>query len=189
MIKKHKIVVAITGASGSIYAKRLLLYLDKLQEQIERVDVVFSSNAKQVWEHEIGDKSFDSLSFKTYGKMDFNAPFASGSAAYTSMIIIPASMGTIGRISNGISDNLINRAADVMLKERAQLIVVARETPFNLIHLRNMTQLTEAGAIVLPASPSFYSRPANINEVVDTVVHRILKIIGLKFDAYTWGES
>ncbi len=189
MIKKHKIVVAVTGASGSIYAKRLLMHLESLQNQLDRVDIVFSSNAKQVWEHEIGDKSYNDTSFNTYDKMDFNAPFASGSAAYTSMIIIPASMGTIGRIANGISDNLINRAADVMLKERAQLVVVARETPFNLIQLRNMTQLTEAGAVVLPASPSFYSRPTSVEEAVDTVVYRVLKIIGFEFDAYTWGDK
>ncbi len=189
MIKKHKIVVAITGASGSIYAKRLLFYLSDLMQYIDKVDVVFSSNAKQVWLHEIGDKSYETLNFTIYDNMDFNAAFASGSSAYTSMIIVPASMGTIGRIANGISDNLISRAADVILKERAQLIIVARETPFNLIQLRNMTQLTEAGAIILPASPSFYSKPDNIIEVVDTVVFRILKLIGLNYKGFVWGDD
>ncbi len=188
MIKKPKIVVAITGASGAIYAQRFFLYLEKYQSQFEHVDVVMSENAKQVWEYELENKEYTSLAYSVFNNMDFNAPFASGSAGYDSLVIIPASMGTIGRIAHGISNNLISRAADVMLKERKQLIVVARESPYSLIHLRNMTQITEAGGIIVPATPSFYSRPKSVEELVDTVVIRVLQIIGIQTDSFSWGE-
>mgnify|MGYP002629421179 FL=1 len=188
MTKNSKIVLAITGASGSIYAQRLLFHLEQLKGQYNLVDIVFSSNARDVWKHELENSSYENIKFRVFDNHDFSAPFASGSAGYDTMIVCPASMGTMGRVANGISNDLISRSADVMLKERRKLIFVARETPYNLIHLRNMTQLSEAGAIILPATPSFYSRPKNIDEVVDTVVVRILQLIGFELDAYRWGE-
>ena len=187
MNKKQKIVVAITGASGSIYAYRLLKYLKDLSEHIESLDLVFSSNAKEVWRHELASDTYAEFDYKIYENQDFFAPFASGSAGYDTMIICPASMGTIGRIANGVSNDLISRAADVMLKERKKLLIIPRETPFNLIHLRNLTQLSEAGAVIIPSSPSFYSLPKNINELVDTVVHRIISIAGLDVEMFKWG--
>lgn len=189
MIQKRKIIIAITGASGSIYAKRLLDHLVKLNTQYERVDLVFSKNAKEVWKHELHDESYKGFGFNEFEANDFFAPFASGSAGYDTMIICPCSMGTLGRIANGISNDLITRAADVILKEGRKLIIVPRETPFNLIHLRNMTQIVEAGGVVIPAIPSFYSHPTTLNEVADTVVHRILQRIGMQLDSYEWGSE
>lgn len=189
MNSKSKIVLAITGASGSIYAQRLIYYLEKFSDQFGGFELVFSKNAKDVWKHEIGDNSYEEIHQKMYAKDNFYAPFASGSSDFDAMIICPASMGSIGRIANGISDDLISRAADVMLKERKKLIIVARETPYNLIHLRNMTTLTEAGAVILPATPSFYSIPKDITELVDTVVFRILKSVGIETNSYKWGED
>jgi len=188
MSRGRKIVVAVTGASGSIYAKRLLEYLQQMPEQYDRVDLVFSKNAKEVWRHELGEESFREFLFKEYDANDFYAPFASGSAGYDTMIICPSSMGTLGRIANGISNDLITRAADVILKEGKQLVLVPRETPFNLIHLRNMTQLAEAGAVIIPAIPSFYSKPETIEQVADTVVHRVLQRVGFELDSFQWGE-
>ena len=188
MNQERKIVVAITGASGAIYAKRLLDYLEHMPEQYTEVNLVFSKNAKEVWNHELADDSYSKYSFKEYQHNDFYAPFASGSAGYDTMIICPSSMGTLGRIANGISNDLISRAADVMLKEGKQLIFVPRETPFNLIHLRNMTQLSEAGAAIIPAIPSFYSKPKSIEEVVDTVVIRILQRAGFELESFKWGQ-
>ena len=187
MTKKTKIVLAITGASGSIYASRLMHYLHKYSSQFESFDIVFSKNAKEVWKHELQNEDYLHFEETVFDNNNFYAPFASGSADYDMMIICPVSMGTIGRIANGISDDLISRAADVMLKERKKLIIVARETPYNLIHLRNMTQLTEAGAIVIPATPSFYSLPKNIIELVDTVVLRILQVAGFEVNGFRWG--
>jgi 4-hydroxy-3-polyprenylbenzoate decarboxylase len=187
MNQKQKIIIAITGASGAVYARRLLSYFEQNTAQYDRVDVVFSKNARDVWKHELGDESFDELPFRQYAPDDFYAPFASGSAGYDSMIICPCSMGTLGRIANGISNDLISRAADVMLKEGKQLIVVPRETPFNLIHLRNMTQLAEAGGVIIPAIPSFYSKPETVEAVADTVVHRILQRAGFPVDSFRWG--
>lgn len=186
-----KIVLAITGASGSIYAKRLIDILNQkeLQKQVDEVAVVFSGTAISVWQHELGSFNKDEIPFKIYNIDDYNAPFASGSAAYDAMIICPCSMGTIGRIAHGVSDNLISRTADVMLKERRKLIVVPRETPFNLIHINNLKTLTEAGAIILPASPSFYSKPNSINQLIDTVLYRILDLLELKTTHYKWNEK
>ena len=185
----RKIVVAITGASGSIYAKRFLEKLKTTSTPIENISLVFSKNARDIWAHELKEPfDVNSLSFKVYDPHDFYAPFASGSAGYDTVVIIPCSMGTLGRIATGISDDLITRAADVILKERGKLIVVPRETPYNLIHLRNMVTLTEAGAIVMPATPSFYSLPANMDELVDTVVNRVLDLVGIENDGYKWGE-
>ncbi len=188
-MKKKKVVVAITGASGSIYAKLLLDNLLKLSDQVEQVGVVMSDNAKEVWHFELANREYDNYPFTFYSKMDFNAPFASGSAKYDTMIIIPCSMGTLGRIAHGISNDLISRAADVVLKERRKLIAVVRDTPFSLIHLNNMKIVTEAGGIICPASPSFYSIPTTIEEVAQTVVSRVIDLAGLEQESYRWNEG
>ncbi len=186
---RKKIVVAVTGASGAIYAKLLFEQLQQLHEQISEVGVVMSANAKQVWEYELGNTEYNNFPFKFYDKHDFMAPFASGSARYDTMVIVPCSMGTLGRIAAGTSDDLITRAADVVLKERRKLILVARDTPLNLIHLRNMVTVTEAGGIICPAIPSYYSKPQSISEVAMTVVSRVIDLIGLEHQSYRWSES
>src|SRR3569833_1338484 len=183
-----KIAVAVTGASGSIYAKVLLEKLQQLKDQVTEVSLVWSDNAFTVWQHELGDSSYESFSFRKYDKNDFMAPFASGSSSYEALIICPCSMGTLGRIAGGISNDLITRAADVMLKERRKLICVERETPYNLVHLRNMTTVTEAGGIICPATPSFYSKPQTVEEAANTVILRVLQLAGLSTDGYKWGE-
>jgi len=183
-----KIAVAITGASGSIYAKRLLEKLSALSDQVTEVALVWSSNAFTVWEHELQNEDFKNFPFKTYGKDDFMAPFASGSSSFETLIICPCSMGMIGRIAAGTSNDLVTRSADVMLKERRKLICVVRETPYNLIHLRNMTTVTEAGGIICPATPSFYSRPTTLEQAVDTVIDRVLQLSGIKLVGYRWQE-
>jgi flavin prenyltransferase len=185
---KNKFVVAITGASGAIYARNLLQQLEKLSHQLDEVGVVMSENAKDVWKYELDDESYKDFNFRFYDKNDFMAPFASGSAKFNCMIICPCSMGTLARIAQGISNDLITRAADVILKERRKLILVTRETPLNLIHLRNMQSLAEAGAIICPATPSFYSKPTNLDEVALTVVNRAIELSGLESGAYQWGE-
>lgn len=186
--QKKKIIVAITGASGSIYAKQLLLALEELKDQIDSVAVVLSDTASDVWKHELGTLPDDDISFKVYSNKNFWAPFASGSAGYETMIVCPCSMGTLGRIAAGTSDELIARAADVALKERHKLILVTRETPLSLIHINNMKTVTDAGAIICPASPSFYSHPQTIEELVNTVVERIVKLSGLIRNRYEWGN-
>lgn len=186
---KHKIVVAVTGASGAIYAQELLNKLVVLSDQIEETGIVLSSNAKTVWEYELNNKNYENYSFQIYDKTDFSAPFASGSAKYNAMVVIPCSMGTMGRIASGVSDDLITRAADVILKERRKLILVTRDTPLNLIHIRNMEMITLAGGIICPASPSFYSQPQTITEVAHTIVDRVIDLIGLSQDTYRWGEG
>jgi 4-hydroxy-3-polyprenylbenzoate decarboxylase len=185
---QHKIVIAITGASGSIYAKLLLDKLQGLQSQVAKVGIVMSKNAKEVWETELGNTDFNKYPFNYYEKFDFSAPFASGSAGYNTMIVAPCSMGTLGRIAAGISDDLITRAADVVLKERRKLILMVRETPYNLIHIKNMETVTLAGGIICPATPSFYSRPTTIEQAAATVVDRVIDLAGLKQDSYRWGE-
>lgn len=185
---KKKIIVAITGASGAVYAKLLLEKLQQLNEQIADVGVVMSDNAKQVWEFELDNKDYNNFPFKFYQKNDFMAPFASGSAKFDTMIIIPCSMGTLGRIAGGISDDLISRAADVILKERRKLILVARDTPLNLIHIRNMQTVTEAGGIICPAVPSYYSKPKTVEDVAMTVVNRVIDLAGLENESYRWSE-
>ena len=203
-MKKKKIVVAIGGSSGSIYAKVLLDKLKTLTDQIEAVGIVMSDNAILNWEYELGE-AFDikkyententegSLSeksiFKFYQKMDFFAPFASGSAKYDTMIVCPCSMGLLARIATGVSNDLVTRAADVVLKERRRLILVPRDTPLSLIHLRNMTTLTESGAIICPAMPSFYSRPTSFEALAATVIDRVLDLAGLELASYRWSEE
>lgn len=188
-MSKHKIIVGITGASGSVYAKVLLDKLAKLSEQIDTVGVVMSDNAKAVWTLELQNNDFDKIPFKIFSKNDFFAPFASGSAKYETMIICPCSMGTMGRIAQGISNDLMTRAADVILKERRKLIMVLRDTPYSLIHINNMKTISEAGGIICPASPSFYSQPKNFEELAATVVDRVLDLAGLDLVAYRWSEK
>ncbi|MBN1252644.1 MAG: UbiX family flavin prenyltransferase [Bacteroidales bacterium] len=188
-MKNRKIIIAVTGASGSIYAKQLINHLAKLKSQINNVSLVFSKNAIDVWEHEIGIFDKNEIPFKIYSPDDFFAPFASGSAKYDTMIICPCSMGTLGRIAHGISEDLITRAADVILKEKRKLILVTRETPLNQIHINNMKIISDVGGIIFPASPSFYSLPQNITELVDTVVNRILDLADIEANTYRWGEN
>ena len=183
---KHKIIVGITGASGSIYAKVLLDQLVVLKDQIDAVGIVMSKNAKDVWEFELGNDSYRDYPFKYYEKNDFMAPFASGSAQYKTMIVAPCSMGTLARIATGVSNDLITRAADVILKERRKLILINRDTPLNLIHINNMKTITEAGGIIMPASPSFYSKPNNFEELTATVINRVIDLADLKKDSYRW---
>ena len=183
---KHKIIVAITGASGSIYAKVLLDQLVVLKDQIDAVGIVMSKNAKDVWEFELGNDSYKDYPFKYYEKNDFMAPFASGSAQYKTMIVAPCSMGTLARIASGVSDDLVTRAADVILKERRKLILINRDSPLNLIHINNMKTITEAGGIIMPASPSFYSLPNNFEELAATVINRVIDLADLKNESYRW---
>ncbi|MBP6335404.1 MAG: UbiX family flavin prenyltransferase [Bacteroidia bacterium] len=188
-MSKQKIILAITGASGSIYAQLILKKLALVQSQIEEVGIVMSDNAKDVWEFELGNKDYDKSPFRIFGKNDFFAPFASGSAKFGTMIICPCSMGTLARIAQGTSNDLITRAADVILKERRKLILVLRDTPYSLIHINNMKAVTEAGAIICPASPSFYSKPANIEELASTVVDRVIDLAGLNHESFRWSEK
>ncbi len=183
------IAVAITGASGSLYADLLLSYLQAHQDQLGlTVQLVLSTNAETVWQEELGNDKIAEYKrvFDFYKKNDFYAPMASGSSDTEAMVICPCSMGTLGRIHAGVSDDLITRAADVMLKEQKKLILVPRETPFNGLHLRNMYELSQMGAHIIPASPSFYSRPQNMEELCMTVVYRILKSLGIKTESYKW---
>jgi 4-hydroxy-3-polyprenylbenzoate decarboxylase len=185
---KRKIVVAITGASGAIYARLLLNKLQQLQSQVAEIGVVMSDNARQVWKLELDNEDYNNYPFKFYDKTDFMAPFASGSAKYDTMVIIPCSMGTLGRIASGISNDLTTRAADVMLKERRKLILVARDMPLGLIQIRNMQTVTEAGGIICPAVPSFYSKPQTVEDVAMTVVNRVVDLMGLENESYRWSE-
>ena len=194
-MKQHKLIIGITGASGAIYGKLLLERLQGLPDQIETCGVIFSENAKSVWKFELNedpDRVYHSdgvHKMKFYKPDNFFAPMASGSSGYDAMIICPCTMGTLGRIASGVSSDLITRAADVMLKERKKLILAPRETPFSLIHLNNMKLLTEAGAIICPASPSFYSKPFTIEALTMTVVDRILTLAGFELETFNWGSS
>ena len=173
-----KLVVAISGASGAPYARRLLDFVasEGAAHGVE-ADLVFTTTGRQVWKQELGTEP--RYPFRVWKNHDFTAPFASGSSLYDGMVVIPCSAGALSRIAYGISVDLVGRAADVMLKERKRLVLVLRETPLSLVHARAMTQVIEAGAIVMPASPSFYSRPATIDALVDTVVSRVLDRLGL----------
>jgi len=182
----RKIVVAVTGSSGSIYAKLLLDALAQIPNQWDKVAVILTENAHTNWEIEMEHPFAKASYFDYYENDDYFAPFASGSAQYDTMIVIPSSMGTLARIANGISDSLVTRAADVMLKENRKLIVVPREMPFSLIHLRNMTRLAEAGALICPAIPSFYSKPQTIEALAGTVVNRVMDLAGLPVDGFRW---
>jgi flavin prenyltransferase len=184
-----KVVLCISGSSGSIYAKILMDRLAQLEEQWEAVGVVMSGNAIVNWELEIGPPNFENYPFTFYEKNDFYAPFASGSARYDTMIVCPCSMGMLARIATGVSTDLATRAADVILKERRRLILVTRDTPLSLIHLNNMKTVTEAGGIICPASPSFYSRPETLEAIAATVTDRVLDLAGFQLKTYRWGEK
>jgi len=174
-----KIVVAVTGASGSLYAHLLLRKLEELSGQFDEAGIIFSQAALPVWNYELPGVPHDSHPFKKYSPDNFFAPMASGSSGFNSMIVVPCTMGTLGRIAAGEAGDLISRAADVILKERGRLILVTRESPLNLIHLKNMLRVTEAGGIICPANPSFYSHPESITELAETVVNRALRLAGL----------
>jgi 4-hydroxy-3-polyprenylbenzoate decarboxylase len=181
-----KVVIAATGASGAIYLQRLLAQIDCAAHEVH---LVMSMPASEVAKQELDDFKIPS-NVSQHSENDMNVPFVSGSTHFDAMVIVPCSMATLGRIASGSSDSALLRAADVFLKERRKLILVPRETPWNLIHARNVLTLLEAGAVVLPAIPSFYSRPGSVNEVVDTVVWRILDQIGLPSSrAYRWAEK
>ena len=181
-----KLVIAATGASGSIYLQRLLEQIDPTAHEVH---LVMSGYSKQVAKQEVGSVKIPK-GIVQHGESDLNVPFVSGSARFDAMVIVPCSMATMGRIASGSGDSALLRAADVFLKERRKLVLVPRETPWNLIHARNVVTLLEAGAVVLPAIPSFYSRPASVTDVVDTVVWRILDQIGLPSSrAYRWADE
>jgi flavin prenyltransferase len=188
----RKIVLGITGASGAPYAKRLL---ELLKERADRqgdveVAVCLSSTASQVWELECGGDIRQQIPFPIWGGRDYRAPFASGSAGWHAMAIVPCSMGTVARIAMGVSDTLLTRAADVMLKERRPLLVMPRETPLSTLHLENLATLSRHGAMILPAMPSFYRAPASITDLVDSVVTRVLDHLGLPAAILPrWGEG
>jgi flavin prenyltransferase len=184
-----KIIIGVTGASGAIYAKVLFDTLLRLNYQPEEVAVLFSETAKTVWNYELGNAEYENLPFTFYKKDDFYSPVASGSAGYDAMIICPCSMGTLGRIASGVSNDLMTRAADVILKERRKLILVARETPLSLIHINNMKTVTEAGGILCPATPSFYSRPETLEQLAATVTNRALSLAGIEVTGFRWGEK
>jgi len=147
-----------------------------------------TENAREVWATELADESYREYESCFYDNRDFTAPFASGSGKFQTMIIIPCSMGTLGRIAGGVSNDLITRAADVILKERRKLICVVRESPYNLIHIRNMETITEAGGVICPATPSFYSKPATLEEMAATVVDRVLDLAGMNISTFRWGK-
>ncbi|MCB8995263.1 MAG: UbiX family flavin prenyltransferase [Bacteroidales bacterium] len=188
-MEKKKIILAVTGASGSVYARLLMREIAKLENQVDRAGIIFSGTAQKVWEHELQSPPQIPAVFTQFSPDDFFSPPASGSAGFDTMIICPCSMGTLGRIANGISDDLITRSADVMLKEKRTLILVPRESPYSLIHLKNMERLILAGAEILPASPSFYSHPADMESLLMSVIERILLHAGFHTDHYEWGEK
>ncbi len=186
---KEKIVIAITGASGSLYARLLIDKLHHLYKtSIERIAVLFSEEGKKIWHHEL-ETGWNDIPFPVYEPDDFNAPFASGSSDFRKMIICPCSMGTLGRIANGTSDDLICRGADVMLKEKGQLILVVREAPYNIIHLQNMLSVANAGGTIYPACPSFYNKPQDKEQILNTVVDRVLDMMGLPSSLSRWGQE
>ena len=182
----RQVVLAVTGASGACYAQRFLTRAAALPDV--RLSVVMTPTARQIWQHELGTPPPEDGRFTRIDESRFDAPFCSGSAAADVMLILPCSMGMLGRIAAGTADDAIARMADVMLKERRKLILVPRESPLNLIHLRNMTSLTEAGALIAPAAPCFYNRPADLDTLVDNFVCRLLQAAGLTEleERYRW---
>jgi len=175
----RRIVVGVTGASGAVYAQRVLHTLRDLGPQLGvEAHVVFTKTARIVYQDELGESPKD-LGLQMWSPHDMTAPFASGSARYDGMVVVPCTGGTLARVATGVSTDLVGRAADVMLKERRKLVLVLRESPYSLVHIRNMMAVTEAGAVVLPASPSFYSHPKDMTELVDTVTARILDQLGV----------
>lgn len=188
MNNKQKIIIAITGASGAIYAQNILSKISKLSEFIEECAVMFSKNGKDVWEYEIGklpDFNNNSI-FRIVDNDNMFDAVASGSSYYNSMLIIPCSMGTIGRIASGISNELISRSADVMLKEKRNLIVVPRECPYSNIHIKNIQTLIDSGATIMPASPFFYHKPKTIDDLINPFIERIIEKLNLPSKPYIW---
>ena len=181
-----RVVVAVTAASGAIYARQCVELL-LASGSVERIALIYSREAEAVAKSE-GVVIPEDSRIEVFQNDDMWASPASGSARWDSMLIVPSTMGTIGRIASGVSQSLIERSADVMLKERRRLVIVAREAPYSLIHLRNMTTLTEAGAIILPASPSFYFRPATIEELCLTISQRAVELAGVEVLHREWGE-
>lgn len=175
----RKIIIAITGASGSLYAHLILAKLREIQQELDEVAVVVSDTAEKVWEYELPDMPLNTHPFVRYSQGNFFAPIASGSSGFDAMIIIPCSAGTMGRIAAGTAEDLITRAADVILKERKKLVLVIREAPYNRIHLQNMLAITDAGGIICPASPGFYYNPSTIHELCSTIVNRSLSLAGV----------
>lgn len=177
-----KVVIGVSGASGAPYAERMLrFFAGPGRDAGVEAHVVFTRYGRLNWQDEVGTDPAE-YGLPLYNPGDMTVPFASGSARFDAMCVIPCSAGQLGRIAHGVSADLVGRAADVFLKERKPLVLVVRESPFSLIHLRNMTQLVEAGATVMPASPSFYSRPTTRDELLDTVVARALDRMGLDND-------
>jgi flavin prenyltransferase len=185
----RKIIIAVSGASGSIYADLLLKSLEKLIAPTDEVALIFSETAQKVWKYELEKAIPATAKFTLFSNDDLFAAPASGSSGYDCMIIIPCSMGTLARVAQGIADTLIARTADVMLKERKKLILVSREMPYNLIHLKNMLAIHEAGGIICPASPSFYSKPATLEETLQTVIDKVLSLAGFETNSFRWGEN
>lgn len=187
--KNRKAVVAITGASGSCYAYQLLKQLSRTDIRPENIAVIFSANGLKVFEYELGFSALKEINenFKVFDNNDFMVSFASGSSSFDTLIVAPCSMGTLARIASGVASDLISRTADVMLKERKRLILMTRETPLNSIHLENMLRVTNAGGIICPASPSFYSKPTDIESLISTVTERILSLSSIDYpDKYEW---
>lgn len=183
-----KIVVAITAASGAIYARQTLERL-LASTRVTHLALVFSDRAREVLAFEGVELPTDDARVRIYSNDDLFAPMASGSARYDAMVIVPATVGTLARVASGAGRSLIERAADVMLKERRRLVMVVRETPLSLIHLRNMTALTEAGAVILPACPSFYGGARDIESLCATVTDRAMALLGVDLPRYEWGED
>jgi flavin prenyltransferase len=182
-----RFIVAITGASGALYAQRLLDNLDAHQHEIH---VVISNYGQVVVAEELPGGLRLPDGAKAHGLKSMDVPFVSGSNPFDAMVVIPCTMGTMGRIAHGFSEDVLLRAADVMLKERRKLILVPRETPLNLVHVKNMELLLQAGAILLPANPSFYSKPKTVEQVVDTVVARVLDHLGVAHKLrHRWQEE
>lgn len=191
-LSERKLVLGLSGASGAIYAQKLLRELAKIC-QPEQVAVVCSKNAKLVWRCELDlevEQELSRLGFVSYAIDDYSAPFASGSARFDTMFIVPCSMGTLARIAQGLSNDLLSRAADVILKEKRRLILVPRESPYNSLHLRNMQSLSDLGAIIAPASPHFYAKPQDLDSLIQGFIHRLLDLAELpeSTEAYRWGS-
>ena len=185
---KEKIVVGITGASGACYAYQFLKKLTNLGFSKDNLAVVFTKNGYDVFNYEMGQDIFNEVKneFTIYRNDSFMVPFASGSSDYTTLVVMPCSMGTLSKIATGAASDLISRTADVMLKERRKLILLTRETPLNLIHLENMVKVTQAGGIICPASPSFYSKPETVESLISTVTDRVLSLCGINHTGYEW---
>lgn len=189
MNQPKRIIIAITGASGSIYAQNLMGKLMAIKSDFTELALIVTETGEQVWQYELSSNLPHGEPIKRYSNSNLFAPPASGSSGYDAMVIVPCSAGTLARIATGMGNNLLTRSANVILKERKPLILTLRETPYNLIHIENMQRVTQAGGIILPASPSFYSHPKNIDELVDTVTNRILTMLGIKNNGFSWGSE